>query len=250
MQAIKPPIFCPSCGSTLEWSNDLLYCRSDSCASKVQKRIEHFVKTLKIKGLGPVAISKLGLSSISDIYVLTQVEIATALSSERLAEKLVAEIENSTKAPLNLLLPAFSISLVGKSASEKLSKTCKTITDIRDETCRSAGLGPKATENLLDWLDTDFPLLEDLPFSFKFIQRTQPASVLGIVCITGKLKSYKTKAEATEALRKSGYEVKSSLTKAVTILVNESGIESAKTKRARDTGITIVTNLQDFIGDK
>jgi hypothetical protein len=43
--------------------------------------------------------------------------------------------------------------------------------------------------------------------------------------------------------------VKGSLTKQVTILVNESGIESAKTKQARENGVTIVTNLLDFIGE-
>jgi hypothetical protein len=39
------------------------------------------------------------------------------------------------------------------------------------------------------------------------------------------------------------------LTKDVTILVNESGVESAKTKKARDAGVQIITNLLDFIGE-
>jgi len=39
------------------------------------------------------------------------------------------------------------------------------------------------------------------------------------------------------------------LTKDVTILVNESGIESAKTKKARDSGVQIITNLLEFIGE-
>ena len=69
----------------------------------------------------------------------------------------------------------------------------------------------------------------------------------GVVCISGKLKSFKTKAEATKALDSAGYEVKSSLSKQVTILVNESGLESSKTKQARDSGVTIVTNLLDLL---
>jgi len=69
------------------------------------------------------------------------------------------------------------------------------------------------------------------------------------VCISGRLKSYKTKAEATKVLEKLGYIVKSSLTKDVTILVNEGGVESAKTKTAAQRGITIVTNLLEFIGE-
>ena len=66
----------------------------------------------------------------------------------------------------------------------------------------------------------------------------------GIVCMTGKLKSFKTKAQAGTALINLGYIVKSSLTKDVTILVNESGIESAKTKQARESGIEIITDFQ------
>ena len=59
----------------------------------------------------------------------------------------------------------------------------------------------------------------------------------------------KTKAEATKALSYAGYQVKSSLTKDVIFLINESGIESAKTKQAQERGITIITSLSDLIGE-
>ena len=71
----------------------------------------------------------------------------------------------------------------------------------------------------------------------------------GVVCITGKLKSYSTKAHAEKVLNQYGYVVKSSLTKDCTHLVNESGIESAKTQTARDRGVQIITNLNLFLGE-
>jgi DNA ligase (NAD+) len=250
MTKIEPPTFCPSCGYKLEWINHVLYCKNLSCIAKAAKRVEHFAKTLKIKGLGPATITRLNLVDVLDIYLLNEEIIAEALNSSKLAEKLAYEIENSKDAPLDLLLPAFSIPLVGRSASEKLSLTCEHILDINDMTCRSAGLGPKVTESLLNWLETDYPIFKELPFSFKFVkQNHRPAEIKGIICISGKLKSYKTKAEATEILKNEGYEVKSTVTKQVTILVNESGIESSKTKRARDSGVLIVTNLKDLIGE-
>jgi NAD-dependent DNA ligase len=73
--------------------------------------------------------------------------------------------------------------------------------------------------------------------------------IAGTVCITGKLKSFKTKAEAAKALEQHGYTVKSSVTKDVTVLVNESGIESQKTIKARNDGLTIVENLLEFLGE-
>ena len=245
---IESPTHCPSCAHELEWSNHLLYCRNPSCNAKAEKRVSHFVQTVKIKGLGPASINKLNLASIADIYDLTEEYIADHLNSDKLAKKLIFEINNSKDAPLNLVLPAFSIPLIGKTAAEKLSTTCNHITDITEATSRQAGLGPKATENLIKWMDTEFPLYKDLPFSFKFEKKKQLESK-GIVCISGRLKSYRTKAEANKILEELGYTVKSSLTKDVTILINESGVESAKTTKARDSGVTILTNIQELIGE-
>src|SRR6056300_161837 len=248
MTSIQAPTHCPSCESALVWINHLLYCQSPTCGSQAQKKVEHFAKTLKIKGLGPSSIEKLGIYGIEDVYTLTQERIAECLSSEKLAEKLYAEIQISEAASLNLVLPAFSIPLIGKTATEKLSKVCNNITEINEETCEKAGLGPKATANLLDWLVSDFYSYYDglLPFDYKFTQTT-PVAAQGTVCISGKLKSFKTKAEATTALKAAGFDVKSSLTKEVTILINESGIESSKTQKARESGVTIVTNLIQFL---
>lgn len=248
MTSIQAPTHCPCCESELVWINHLLYCQNPTCGSQAQKKLEHFAKTLKIKGLGPSSIEKLGIYGIEDVYQLSQERIAECLSSEKLAEKLYAEIQNSKAASLNLVLPAFSIPLIGKTATEKLSKVCNHITEINEETCEKAGLGPKATANLLDWLVRDFYSYYDglLPFDFKFTQTT-PVAAQGTVCISGKLKSFKTKAEATTALKAAGFDVKSSLTKEVTILINESGIESSKTQKARESGVTIVTNLTQFL---
>lgn len=249
MSTIQAPTSCPSCGSVLEWSNHLLYCVNESCISKVGKKIEHFAKTLKIKGLGPSSIAKLNLADVDEIYTLTEEGVAEALSSNRLAEKLCKEIENSKNASLNLLLPAFSIPLIGRTAAQKLSTVCKSIYEINEDSCRRAGLGPKATANLLEWLANDFAYYKEMPFSFEFEHKPTNNDKKGVVCISGKLTSFKTKAEAQKVLEEYGYEVKSSLTKQVTILVNESGIESSKTQKARESGVTIVTNLTDLFGE-
>ena len=248
LREIVPPSDCPSCGSNLEWINQLLYCKSIQCGAQKQKKIEHFAKTLKIKGLGPSAIEKLGIQDFDEVYTLDVEYMTETLNSEKIALKLQSEIDNSKSAPLDLVLPAFGIPLIGKTATKKLSETVKDITEINADTCKRAGLGPKATENLISWLMDEFYTFYDgyLPFSMKFaaVQRVEKK---GVVCISGRLKSFKTKADATETLSSLGYEVKSSLTKDVTILVNESGIESSKTKQARDSGIKIITDLKSFL---
>jgi DNA ligase (NAD+) len=233
----------------LDEVNYLLFCRNASCASKVLKLIEHFAKTLKIKGLGPATIARLEVVSLAELYSFSLEEVTALLGSARLASKLVDELERSKTAPLNVLLSAFSIPLIGKTAAEKLSKVCTDIEDIDYELCRKAGLGDKSAKSLSNWMLHVFNDVSSLPFSFKFEKSQATGISRGTVCISGKLSSYATKSEAQQILEKLGYVVKTSLTKDVTILVNESGIESAKTKKARDSGVQIITNLNNFIGE-
>ena len=246
MEKILAPSNCPSCGEFLQWENHILYCRNTNCGSQSQKKIEHFAKTLKIKGLGPAAIEKLELDNPGDLYFLSITDIEEALGSKKLAEKLFAEIQNSKKAPLNMVLPALSIRLIGRTATEKLSKICNGLYEVDEEVCSDAGLGPAATQSLLEYLENGLPYA--LPQSMLFEKPVQK-DIAGIVCISGKLKSFKTKAEATKVLEQHGYTVKSSVTKDVTVLVNESGIESQKTIKARNDGLLIVENLLEFLGE-
>ena len=246
MEKILAPSNCPSCGEFLQWENHILYCRNTNCGSQSQKKIEHFAKTLKIKGLGPAAIEKLELDNPGDLYCLTIIDIEEALGSKKLAEKLFAEIQNSRKAPLNMVLPALSIRLIGRTATEKLSKICNGLYEVDEEVCSDAGLGPAATQSLLEYLENGLPYV--LPQSMLFEKPVQK-DIAGIVCISGKLKSFKTKAEATKVLEQHGYTVKSSVTRDVTVLVNESGIESQKTIKARNDGLLIVENLLEFLGE-
>lgn len=246
---IEAPTNCPSCQSVLIQRNDTLFCVNSDCGATAFKRVEHFAKTLKIKGLGPAAIEKLQLNSINDIYDIDIAYITFCLGSAKLAVKLFDEIEKSKQAQFNTVLPAFGISLIGKTATEKLAKVCASVFDIDVNACRKAGLGPKATANLMDWLENDFEKYHNLPFSFEFERQPIVDGNRGVICLSGKLKSFKTKAEATNVLQALGYKVKDSLTKDVTILVNESGRETDKTKKARDSGIQIVENLTIFIGE-
>lgn len=244
---IIAPTNCPCCDSILEWSNDQLYCRNTGCLSSVQKKIEHFASTMKIKGLGPSTIEKLALSIVDDIYDMSLEDITVCLKSEKMASKLYDEINISRSKSLNHVLPALGIPLIGKSATDKLSSVVTSLFDINEVTCKEAGLGEKATFNLLDWLNKNDPYT--LPFSFEFEKKLQNNKTSQVVCISGKLTSYSTKSEAQVELEKLGFVVKSSLTKDVTILVNESGKETSKTLKARESGVLIVTNLKEFIGE-
>ena len=72
MLDIIAPTECPSCSYSLESINSVLYCRNVLCAAQSTKKIEHFAKTLKIKGLGPATVKKLGITEIHELYYLEE----------------------------------------------------------------------------------------------------------------------------------------------------------------------------------
>ena len=249
MTTITPPTNCPCCDSILELVNEQLFCRNTKCPAQWTKKLESFSSSLKIKGLGPSTISKLGVESLPELYELTVSDIQNRIHSEKLAEKLFDELEKSKSSKLVDILPAFSIPLIGRSASQKLCDTISNIEDISENSCTEAGIGPKASANLVNFMETEFypnRYKDRLPFNWNN-KINKKKEVTGIVCISGKLKSYPTKAHATKVLEQYGFVVKSSLTKECTHLINESGIESAKTQTARDRGVLIITNIKHLI---
>ena len=249
MTTITPPTNCPCCDSILELVNEQLFCRNTKCPAQWSKKLESFSSTLKIKGLGPSTISKLGVESLPELYELTVSDIQDKIHSEKLAEKLYDELQKSKSSKLVDILPAFSIPLIGRSASQKLCDTISHIEDISENSCTEAGIGPKASANLVNFMETEFypnRYMDTLPFNWNN-KISKKKEVTGVVCISGKLKSYPTKAHATKVLESYGFVVKSSLTKECTHLINESGIESAKTQTARDRGVLIITNIKHLV---
>ena len=250
---IEIPDVCPSCGTSLELINDQLFCNNTSCPAKNSKIVEGFTKTLRIKGLGPKTINKLDLEYIEDIYQLTEEFIEERLGSEKIAKKLIHEIGISKNANLQDLLPAFAIPLFGSTASQKLCNTINHIDELTEKRCSEAGLGPKVTTNICSWYNKEYKNRYcRLPFTWKadVFEGVPVVDINEVVCITGRLKSYRTKADAKRVLENYGYRMKDTLTNDVTILVNESGIASSKTKSAESKGIKIVTNIKQLIGEK
>lgn len=246
---ITIPTHCPCCDYPLELVNDQLFCRNQACSAQLDKKIEHFCKTLGIKGMGPKAIEKLHLADVTEIYYMDVDQVTEALGSERVASKLLAEIDKSRSADLQQVLPAFSIPLFGNTAAAKLCTVVQSVDDITFEKCKEAGLGDKVSENLISWLQTDFQeIREFMPFSWKVSKQVQaPSADAKSVCITGKLQSFKNKAEAYAALTAAGFRPVESVTKTTSYLVDEDNKGSSKRTKADQLGIEIIQNLNQFL---
>jgi NAD-dependent DNA ligase len=245
---IQIPTECPCCNYPLELVNDQLFCRNTACGAQLNKKVEHFCKTLGIKGMGSRTVEKLGLSDITELFYLDQDQVVESIGSEKVALKLLDEIERSKSADLATVIASFSIPLVGSTASKKLCEVVTSVDEISYDTCKQAGLGDKVTQNLVSWLETDFQeMREFLPFSFKSQKSSSTNTNQKTICITGKLSSFKTKSEAYKLLEEAGYTPVESVTKATDYLVDEEDKGSSKRKKAESLGITIITNLNNFL---
>jgi DNA ligase (NAD+) len=231
---VEIPTNCPICNSKLEMVNDQLFCRSSACPAKSLKSILHFVKTMKIMGLGEKTLEKLDVKSIQDIYSLTTEDLISKVG-EKIGSKLYLEIDKSKNTTLAKFLAGMGIPLIGKTAADKVNSIVSSINDINEDVCKKAGLGAKATENLINWVENEGKLI-NLPLVF---EESEPVESGLLVCISGKVPGY-TKAKIKELLLDYNVTVKDSVTKDVDFLITEEE-GTTKVKKAEQYNIQVIS---------
>ena len=243
------PKNCPVCESALERVKDQLFCRNSNCSAQSSKQILHFSKTMKIMGLGEKTLEKLELESINDIYNYTVEELKSILG-EKIGTKLFNEIANSRIISLSTFINAFGIPLIGSSASAKLATVCKSLWDIDAKACKQAGIGDKATNNLLQWIIENREQYSDLPITTTVSEVTEPEDILYNVAITGKLEDYSSRAKAKQVLESKGIKVLSKLSSNASYLIcDQEDSRSSSYKKAVQLNIPVITmkNLLNII---
>lgn len=245
LQFIEEPKVCPCCQYPLVKVNDQLFCRNSACPAQSLKKLEHYCKTLRITGLGPKTLEKLELQEITELYYLTTEVVADAVGP-KVAEKLIASIEASKTNTFSKILEAFAVPLIGGTASEKIAEVCSNFEEITEESLIKAGIGEKARANLLEWLQAEYQELREFLPAYNFIT-ANPSTTGPKVCITGKLKSFKTKALAYEKLKEKGFTVVETVTKDLDYLIDEEGGNSSKRQKADTYKITILDDLNDLL---
>lgn len=253
------PTECPSCGSPLENVNGQLFCRNKTaCPAQSSKLVENFCKKMKIKGFGSATIAKLELNTISGLYNLSEQRLNDVLG-EKVGSKLFAEIQNTVSSEFSAVLGSLGIKLIGKVAAEKLATKINSFKEITPQACKDAGLGEKATESLMEWLESPegIDTVDALDNFIKFSavsQSAKPTQEHKIdVCITGKLNDFTSRQKAAEYLSTFGIAVKASVTKTVNYLICEDETKkgSSSYKKALANGLPIVTikELTNLIGE-
>lgn len=240
---INIPKNCPACSSELIRINNQLFCDNKECDAKKSKKVEKFTKTMRILGLGSQTLKKLAIDNILDIYNLDETVVREVLG-DKVAAKLLEMIGKSQTISLSTFLQSMSIPLIGKVAAEKIAKLHACLDDITYDSLINAGLGPKAADNFIKWLDEEwFAGLNTIPIKFES-NNNNPSKPNTVVCISGKTPGY-TKAQLADYLAKFNVNVESSVTSNVQYLISEN-TTTAKAKKAESLGIPIMS-LAEFI---
>lgn len=214
-----------------------LYIVNDSQNNNV-KLLEHFVKTLGIKGLGPKSIAKLNITHPEELYKKQPWESLGANGA-----KIIQEIEMSKTKPFELVLAALGIPGVGRTASRAIVQHIPSFQRLRDvETTQIKGIGPKTVEQILVWLIHNEEWVCRLPLQLernKNIGDVLNANdTLTTVCVTGKLDM--TKSAMKDHLEEFGYKVVDTVTKNTDILICAGDRSSLKYQKAEKYGIPIL----------
>ena len=200
------------------------------------KVLEHFIKTLDIKGLGPASVQKMGLTHPVDLFEGQNWGKLGANGS-----KVEAEIERTKTKPYDIVLASLGISGVGRRAAKLIVSKIPAFRNLRDiETTEMKGIGPSTVESVLSWLDENEEWVNTLPLQLE--QNVTVEDVVGTparnVCITGKLDM--TRGDLGDRLEKFGFKVTSTVTKDCYALITGGDTTSSKYKRAVTLGITII----------
>jgi DNA ligase (NAD+) len=202
-------------------------------AQSNKRLVEHYVKTLGIKGLGPASIEKLDINHPSELYDDIDWDI---LGKNGL--KVQEELNRPKDYPT--ILAALGIPGVGKSTAQLICSHINSFEDLHKIASVSIhGIGPTTVENILSWLPVNSEWVERLPYKLEVSKDNNPQEDAQIrkICITGKLDM--TKQELTDHLSRYGFEVIGSVTKECYALISN-GEESTKTKQANKYGIPVI----------
>lgn len=209
---------------------------SDKAIVNTSKVMEHFVKTMEIKGLGPANIEKMDITHPSEIYEEDEWDKLGAVGA-----KIEEEISKSKAKPYETVLAALGIPGVGKSTAKLIVQKIPTFRNLKDiQYVDIKGIGPSTIDSILTWLEENEDWVQQLP-----LQLEQSISVSEListtarkVCITGKMDM--TRNDLADILEKLGYKITSTVTKDCYALITGGDTTSSKYLKAKQLGITVV----------
>ncbi len=170
-EPVEIPTACPSCGSKTRWEKDFLFCTSRTCKAVLIGTLAHYATAIDMLGFGDSILEqcydKGYLRSPADFYTLTVDQLAGLdRSGEKLAKKLVAEVDKKRALDLPTFLRALGLAELGKNVSKILSEKYRTLDAVlkvtEEEFSQVHGIGDTIAHTVVEGLKEAAPLIAAL----------------------------------------------------------------------------------------
>lgn len=258
----RMPHRCPECGSeVIRLPGEVAYrCTGVSCPAQIRRRIIHFASrdAMDIRGLGPAIVSLLLsanlIKDVSDIYFLKEEAlIPLERMGEKSANNLIKAIENSKKQPLNRLVYALGIPLIGSKASLILAQEFKSMDRLQNATyedlVKIPEIGDKMAESIITFFKQEqtktlITRLKEAGVNMLYAKDESGPKPLGNLTfvLTGALEKY-SRSKAKELIENLGGKVTGSVSKKTDYVVVGKDPGSKYTK-ALELGVKILNEQQ------
>ena len=234
------PSHCPECGTAIVKPEDeaMHRCPNTSCPAQFFELLKHFVSkgATDIDGLGEqwcrIFIDKKLVSDLADLYSLGKEQLLELdRMGDKLATRILANIETSKQKTLPRILFALGIIHVGSEIADLLTQAYNSIDEIADATeeelAEIPGIGPKIAASIASYLqlETNRAVIEKLRVAGVNLSQ-EPRQVSGeglplagkTFVVTGTLSRF-SRSESESRIKDLGGKITSSVTKNTDYLV-------------------------------
>lgn len=262
---------CPYCNSNLTIINNngikILKCENNKCNQKLINKLEHFCSKshgLDIKGLSKATFEKLidwgWINNIEDIFNLyTHKDEWTNKPGfgAKSVDKILKSIEEHRHTTLDAFISAIGIPLIGRTVAKDLTNYFETYEDFRNavdddkyDFSMLDNFGEEMNKSIknFDYVEAD-RISKFLIFETPVVNNIQINNSLTgkTIVITGKLTTFKNRAELKAVIESHGGKVSDSISGKTDLLINNDvNSTSSKNKAAKARNIPIVSEL-DFM---
>ena len=263
---------CPYCGHPVTYKKSEgnvinAYCENELCESRLVNRLDHFCgkKGLDIKGLSKATLGKFiewgWVESIEDIYHISETHESDFILKPGFGNKSVAKIlkaiEDSKHTTLDAFISAIGIPLIGRAVAKDLTNYFETYEDFRNavdddkyDFSMLDNFGEEMNKSIknFDYAEAD-RISKLLIFETPVVNNIQINNSLTgkTIVITGKLTTFKNRAELKAVIESHGGKVSDSISGKTDLLINNDvNCSSSKNIAAKARNIPIVSEL-DFM---
>ncbi len=258
--AFQIPLVCPSCGRTVEKTDEsALRCINPDCPRQTVRNLIHFASrnAMNIEGMGEAVVVQLAdkklIRDVADIYYLTMEDLLTLDGfKQKSAQNLMDAIENSKKNNLDKLVFAFGIRNVGEKAASLLCEEFKTIENLINadvtDIIKIDGFGDIVAQSVVDYFRSENVLeivrrLQEKGVNMVYTSTVESDVLKGkTIVVTGTLPSL-SRDEAEKLITDNGGKAASSVSKKTSfVLAGEKA--GSKLEKANRLGIPVISQEQ------